>query len=70
MLAGNTIAQVIMFVGGISLARIYGPEASGTYNAFLAFVAILSILTTFRLENIFVISKSSKRFEICSQPYY
>jgi len=60
LLAGNTIAQVIMFIGGIILARIYGPEASGTYNAFLSFVAILSILTTFRLENIFVISKSSK----------
>ena len=60
LLAGNTIAQVIMFIGGIILARIYGPEASGTYNAFLAFVAILAILTTFRLENIFVISKSSK----------
>ena len=60
MLAGNTIAQVIMLVGGLELARIYGPEASGIYNAFLGFVAILSILTTFRLENIFVISKSSK----------
>ncbi|MFV0232652.1 oligosaccharide flippase family protein [Empedobacter falsenii] len=60
LLAGNTIAQAIMLVGGIILARIYGPEASGTYNAFLGFVAILSILTTFRLENIFVISKSSK----------
>jgi len=60
LLAGNTIAQVIMLVGGLILARIYGPEASGTYNAFLSFVAILSILTTFRLENIFVISKSSK----------
>lgn len=60
LLAGNTIAQVIMLVGGLELARIYGPEASGIYNAFLGFVAILSILTTFRLENIFVISKSSK----------
>ncbi|WP_413532788.1 lipopolysaccharide biosynthesis protein [Empedobacter brevis] len=60
LLAGNTIAQAIMFAGGIILARIYGPEASGTYNAFLSFVAILSILATFRLENIFVISKSSK----------
>ena len=59
LLAGNTVAQVIMLVGGLILARIYGPEASGTYNAFLSFVAILSILATFRLENIFVISKSS-----------
>jgi lipopolysaccharide exporter len=60
LLAGNTIAQAIMFVGGLMLARIYGPEASGIYNTFLGFVAILSILTTFRLENIFVISKSSQ----------
>ena len=60
LLAGNTIAQVIMVSGGLVLARFYGPEASGTYNTFLSFVAILSILTTFRLENIFVISKSSK----------
>ena len=37
LLAGNTIAQVIMFIGGIILARIYGPEASGTYNAFFEF---------------------------------
>jgi len=60
LLAGNTIAQVIMVAGGLILASLYGPEASGTYNVFLSFVAILSILTTFRLENIFVISKSSK----------
>ncbi len=59
-MAGNTIAQVIMLAGGLILARIYGPEASGTYNSFLSFVAIISILATFRLENIFVISKSSK----------
>lgn len=60
LLAGNTIAQAIMFGGGIILARLYGPDSSGTYNAFLSFVAILSIFTTFRLENIFVISKSTK----------
>lgn len=60
LLAGNTIAQVIMVAGGLVLARLYGPEASGTYNVFLSFVAILSILTTFRLENIFVLSKSTK----------
>ncbi|WP_313581245.1 oligosaccharide flippase family protein [Chishuiella sp.] len=60
LLAGNTVAQVIMVAGGLALARLYGPESSGTYNAFLSFIAILSILTTFRLENIFVISKSSK----------
>lgn len=60
LLAGNTIAQVIMLIGGLALARLYGPDASGIYNGFLGFVAILSILTTLRLENIFVLSKSSK----------
>lgn len=60
LLAGNTLAQLIMVLGGFVLARLYGPENNGTYNAFLSFVAILSVLTTFRLENIFVISKSSK----------
>lgn len=60
LLAGNTVAQIIMILGGFVLGRWYGPEHNGTYNVFLSFVAILSILTTFRLENIFVISKSTK----------
>lgn len=60
LLAGNTVAQIIMVLGGFLLGRWYGPENNGTYNVFLSFVAILSILTTFRLENIFVISKSTK----------
>ncbi|MBQ0148720.1 MAG: oligosaccharide flippase family protein [Flavobacteriaceae bacterium] len=60
LMAGNTVAQIIMILGGFVLGRWYGPENNGTYNVFLSFVAILSILTTFRLENIFVISKSSK----------
>lgn len=60
LLAGNTVAQLIMILGGFVLGRWYGPENNGTYNVFLSFVAILSILTTFRLENIFVISKSTK----------
>lgn len=59
-MAGNTVAQIIMVLGGFVLGRWYGPENNGTYNVFLSFVAILSILTTFRLENIFVISKSTK----------
>lgn len=59
-MAGNTVAQIILILGGFVLGRWYGPEHNGTYNVFLSFVAILSILTTFRLENIFVISKSSK----------
>ena len=60
LMAGNTVAQMIMILGGFVLGRWYGPEHNGTYNVFLSFVAILSILTTFRLENIFVISKSTK----------
>lgn len=60
LLAGNTLSQLILVLGGFVLARLYGPENNGTYNAFLSFVAILSVLCTFRLENIFVISKSSK----------
>lgn len=60
LMAGNTVAQLIMILGGFVLGRWYGPEHNGTYNVFLSFVAILSILTTFRLENIFVISKSTK----------
>lgn len=60
LLAGNTVAQLILILGGFVLGRWYGPENNGTYNVFLSFVAILSILTTFRLENIFVISKSTK----------
>lgn len=60
LMAGNTVAQIIMILGGFLLGRWYGPENNGTYNVFLSFVAILSILSTFRLENIFVISKSTK----------
>ncbi|WP_068596947.1 lipopolysaccharide biosynthesis protein [Vaginella massiliensis] len=60
LLAGNTVAQLVMVLGGFVLGRWYGPEFSGTYNVFLSFVAILSILCSFRLENIFVISKSPK----------
>lgn len=60
LLAGNTLAQMIMVAGGFVLGRWYGPEFTGTYNVFLSFVAILSILCSFRLENVFVLSKSSK----------
>ena len=60
LMAGNTVAQIIMILGGFLLGRWYGPENNGTYNVFLSFVAIISVLATFRLENIFVISKSTK----------
>ncbi|SUP53855.1 colanic acid exporter [Weeksella virosa] len=60
LLAGNTFAQMIMVAGGFVLGRWYGPEFTGTYNVFLSFVAILSILCSFRLENIFVLSKSPR----------
>ena len=60
LLAGNTVAQIILVLGGFVLGRWYGPEFSGTYNVFLSFVAILSILCSFRLENIFVISNSPR----------
>lgn len=59
LLAGNSIAKIIMSVGGLVLANFYGPESYGVYNVFLSYVMILPVLASFRLENIMILQKGS-----------
>lgn len=59
MLAGNSIAKIIMTIGGLFLANFYGPESYGVYNVFLSYVMILPVLASFRLDNIMILQKGS-----------
>jgi len=60
LLAGNSIAKIIMTIGGLFLANFYGPESYGVYNVFLSYVMILPVLASFRLDNIMILQKGSK----------
>lgn len=59
LLAGNTVAKMIMTVGGLFLANLYGPESYGVYNVFLSYVMIIPVLAAFRLDNIMILQKGS-----------
>lgn len=59
LLAGNTLAKMIMTVGGLFLANLYGPESYGVYNVFLSYVMIIPVLAAFRLDSIMILQKGS-----------
>lgn len=58
ILTGGIISKVIWAFFGLILSKFYGPENFGIYNVFIGYLAILSVIGTFRLEHILVISKS------------
>lgn len=60
LLAGNTISKVILTIGGLFLAKWYGPENYGVYTVFLSYIAILPSLTNLQLDSILMLQKSSK----------
>jgi len=60
LLAGNTISKVILIIGGMYLAKWYGPESYGVYSVFLSYIVILPALSSLQLDNILILQKGSK----------
>lgn len=60
LLAGNTLAKLILTIGGFVLANYYGPSSYGVYTVFLSYVLILPVLSTLRLDSIMILQKGSK----------
>lgn len=60
MLAGNTISKVILTIGGLVLAKFYGPENYGVYSVFLSYIVILPALSNLQLDNVLMLQKGSK----------
>src|SRR5690606_33602066 len=60
LLAGNTISKVILTIGGLVLAKFYGPENYGVYSVFLSYIVILPALSNLQLDNVLMLQKGSK----------
>lgn len=61
LFAGNTISKLLLTLGGFFLAKYYGADNYGVYNAFVGYVIILTALTSLKLENIIVLLKQKER---------
>lgn len=57
VLGGTAIAQIIPIAATFLITRIYNPEMFGEFSTWLAFVSILSIVFSLRLEASLVIIK-------------
>lgn len=60
LLAGNTISKAILVIGGLYLAKWYGPESYGVYSVFLSYVVILPALSNLQLDNVLLMQRGSK----------
>jgi len=60
MVRGTLIAQIIAIIGTLFLAKIYGEEAYGIFGVFISIISITSIICSFQLDKLIVISKNSK----------
>jgi O-antigen/teichoic acid export membrane protein len=60
LLAGNTISKTILTIGGLVLAKFYGPESYGVYSVFLSYIVILPALSNLQLDNVLMLQKGSK----------
>lgn len=63
LLAGNTLAKLILTIGGFFLVNFYGPENYAVYGVFLSYVMILPVLASFRLENIMILQQGSSEIK-------
>jgi len=59
--SSGIISKGFWAVCGLFLSKYYGPENFGIYNVFLGYLGILSVIATFRLEHILVITKSPRQ---------
>ncbi len=59
ILTGNIISKVILTLGGFYLAFEYGSENFGIYSVFLSYISIISVIASFRLESIIVITPNN-----------
>jgi lipopolysaccharide exporter len=63
LLAGNTISKIILTLGGIFLAKLYGPENYGVYSVFLSYIMILPTLSMLQLDNIMILQRGTKEIK-------
>lgn len=57
MLRGTLIAQIATLIGGLYLAKLFGPENYGIYGSIISLSSILSLGFTLQLDKIIVLSK-------------
>jgi O-antigen/teichoic acid export membrane protein len=64
VVSGSTVAQAIPIIGSIALARVYAPEAFGSYSIWVGLVLILAVIATLRLEMaLAVVDEGDNRLE-------
>ena len=61
ILTGGVVSKGVWAICGILISKIYGPENFGIYNVFLGYIGILSVIGTFRLEHILVITQNKNQ---------
>lgn len=60
LLAGNSISKIILILGGVLLAKLYGPENYGVYSVFLSYIMILPALSNLELNNIAIMQMDGR----------
>lgn len=58
LVSGSALSQVIMIVGTLALANVYGPEDFGLVAVYLAVVALVLPIATLRMDLAIIISES------------
>lgn len=60
--SGGAIAQIINLIGSPFLTRLYNPEIFGRLALLMSITSILNTITTFRYENVILLSKNYSEF--------
>lgn len=53
---GNLVAKFVLVIGGLMLAKYYGPEQYGSYSIYLSIVGICTLTFGFGMEHLIVLS--------------
>ena len=63
MLRGSVLAQITTAIGGLYLAKLFGPENYGVYGSVISIASIVALVFTLQLDKAIVLSKgiSSKK---------
>lgn len=57
MLRGSILAQVASVLGGLYMAKLFGPENYGIYGSIISIASIIALLFTLQLDKAVVLSK-------------
>lgn len=56
----NSIAKSILAIGSLVLAKLYGPQDFGIYNAILSIAYIFTVVVSFNLDSIIMLIRDKK----------